>query len=369
MRKVAMDHIKPGSLLAKTIQLDSVPLLSKGAILTANYIEKLKQIGYPSAYICDGFTDDISIENLVSEDTKIKTVKYLKKLFFNHDLDNRQFDFSPLRNLIIDLINEINTKRKSGLSINDTYVLNDYLFNHSLNVSIISIFIGLCLNWDNKKIIELGLGALLHDIGKAKVPAEILNKPGKLTAEEYEIVKMHTIHGYEMLSLYSDIDVHLPLIALHHHERCDGSGYPKGLQNQVISQFAKVVAIADVYDAMGSDRCFAKSKPAHEIYQYFAGNSGKLFDISIVNKFASNIALYPNGTLIMLSDGRSGFVIRQNPSNFARPLVRLIWDCDGVEMPEPIEIDLSTVPDLEVFQIISGGLQGIINEEKFDKIS
>lgn len=369
MRKVDMDHIMPGSVLAKTIQLDSVPLLSEGTILTANYIDKLKQIGYPSVYIHDGFIDDVSVENIVSEDTKIKTVKYLKKLFFGHHLDNHNFDFSPLRNLIIELINEINLNRKSGLRINDTYVLNDYLFNHSLNVSIISIFIGLCLNWDNRRVIELGLGALLHDIGKAKVPTEILNKPGKLSAEEYNLVKMHTVHGYELLSTYSDIDIHLPLIALHHHERCDSSGYPKGLQNQVISEFAKVVAVADVYDAMGSDRCFAKSRPAHEIYQYFLENSGSLFDGSIVDKFASNIAIYPNGTLLMLSDGRSGFVIRQNPSNFKRPLVRLFWDCYGVEMQEPMEVDLSTTPGLEVFQIISGGLQGIINENKLIRTS
>jgi HD-GYP domain-containing protein (c-di-GMP phosphodiesterase class II) len=142
----------------------------------------------------------------------------------------------------------------------------------------------------------LGVGALLHDIGKLKIPEEILKKPSQLTVEEFEEIKKHTTYGYEILKNFENISMESAFIALGHHERFDGSGYPLQLRGENIYQFARIVAVADVYDALTSDRVYRKKLKPHESVEYITSLGTDHFDKEIVDNFIKHIAVYQLGT-------------------------------------------------------------------------
>lgn len=359
MRKIDIDYVDIGSILSKPIYgTDSMMLLNKGAILTLTYIERLKKTGVSSVYIDDGFIDDVSDDQILSEETRRKAVQNIKSVFHNIKHDSIE-DISPVKIIVTRIIDELSASSGVLLCPSDISLYDEYVYNHSVNVAAISIIIGMSLKYDKKKLYDLGVAGMLHDIGKTKIPTEILNKPAKLSNEEYELVKKHAFYGYELLLGNPKIDTGTPLIALQHHERYDGTGYPKGLKNKAISEFAQIMAIADVYDAMGSDKYYRKSIPSHEIYRFLLENSGKLFNPALIDKFLENMALYPKGTMVMLSDGQAGFVVSQNYSDPKRPVLRLFWDRDGTEISNIVEVNLLEETQLEIFQVIEGKMKGI----------
>lgn len=216
---------------------------------------------------------------------------------------------------------------------------DDYTFVHSLNVGVLSIVLGKRYGLDVVGLKNLGMGALLHDIGKMKVPDKILNKPGKLTDEEFEIMKKHPVYGYEMLK--NDKNIHedsLSAIYLH-HERADGSGYPLGLREAKIPLSAKIVSIVDVYDAITSKRVYHDALIPPKALQLLFSWSEKHFNKILVKFFMEIIGIYPVGTLVLLDTGELAIVFEQSKDDPTRPKVLVITD-ERRKMKEPYLFDL-----------------------------
>lgn len=198
---------------------------------------------------------------------------------------------------------------------------DDITYVHSLNVSLIcSIFAGwLKMTKEETKIVTLA--GLLHDIGKMLVPKEIITKPSRLTEDEYEVVKLHTIKGYQVLK-DMNIDIRIKYVALMHHERCDGSGYPNGFKSNQIENFAKIVAIADVYDAMTANRTYRDGICPFDVVENFERDGFLKFDPGYLMVFLERIIQSYLHNIVRLSDGREGEVVMINKLSLSKPVVR-----------------------------------------------
>jgi len=202
--------------------------------------------------------------------------------------------------------------------------MDNYTYEHSLNVAVLSVILGLELNLNKNELYNLCLGGLLHDIGKAFIPKELLLKESNLTDEEYTLMKSHAVKGYEYIKGNFQISAFVKVITLQHHERIDGTGYPAGLKGDKINKLAKIVSIADVYDAITSDRPYKKADPPSEAIEFIMGSAGRFFDFHMAKAFLRRIVPYPVGTLVKLSNGQIGIVDEINESFLLRPKIRII---------------------------------------------
>ncbi|WP_345427913.1 HD-GYP domain-containing protein [Halioxenophilus aromaticivorans] len=219
---------------------------------------------------------------------------------------------------------------------------DEYTSEHCLNVCIMAIAFGRQLGYEGKELFELGVCGLLHDVGKMKVPDEVLNKPGKLTDDEFNIIKSHTEIGRDLLMAAGSDSARAVEAAWCHHERVDGSGYPRGLKGNEISRTAMIISIVDAFDAMTAERCYKPSMSPTEALKIMYDSRGKHFDSDLVDQFIQTVGLYPPGTVVELVNGQAGLVIEANPS--FKHLPKIIVLCD--ELKQPIEeqlIDLSLV--------------------------
>jgi HD-GYP domain-containing protein (c-di-GMP phosphodiesterase class II) len=216
--------------------------------------------------------------------------------------------------------------------------LGNSLPSSSLNVTTLSLIIGKRLGYKEDRLERLGLGAFLHDIGKVKVPNSILNKPGELTDSEFEEVKKHTIYGYEILKPQDSVPETSARIAYQHHERCDGSGYPKGITRRFIDEGSRIVAIADVFDSMINDRVYRPGIKVNEVIEYlYSTVTQNKLDREIVKMFLEIITPYPIGTKVKLSIGCEAVVVKINKDAKLRPVVKIL---NINSLNEAIEVDL-----------------------------
>jgi putative nucleotidyltransferase with HDIG domain len=200
---------------------------------------------------------------------------------------------------------------------------DEYTFHHSINTAIYSMLIGKWLHLSRTDINNLILSGLLHDIGKMKISNEILNKPGKYTEDEYRIMKLHPIYGHEMLETVNNLDQDVRLAVLLHHERSDGSGYPYHFTQEKLNLSSKIVAFADVYDAMISDRVYRKKMTPFEAFAILLKSLSHQFDSKIVNTFIKKYPAYLIGATVCLSNGERGVIVHIPESDIASPIVMI----------------------------------------------
>lgn len=200
--------------------------------------------------------------------------------------------------------------------------VNDSTYAHSLNVAIISRIIGKWLHFSNEELDTLTLAGLLHDIGKTKIPDEVLNKDGKLTDEEFQMIRNHPKYGYDILKS-QPLNSHIKKAALMHHERCDGSGYPMGLTMEEIDDYALIIAIADVYDAMTAARSYRAPLCPFEVIAEFEKDGLQKYKPKYILTFLENIANAYQSNRVMLSDGTSARIVLLNHRRLSKPLVQL----------------------------------------------
>jgi len=223
---------------------------------------------------------------------------------------------------------------------------DEYTFYHSVNTALLAMSLGRNLGFDQAAIHLAGVGTLLHDIGKMKIPLEILNKPGRFEAHEMEIMKQHVLRGVEVLSSTTGLGDSYVQPALEHHERVNGAGYPHRRAKQDISQFGLITAVVDIYDAMTSDRCYHKGKPAHEILQllYRLSLEGHL-DSTLVQRFIQVVGIYPVGSVVELNTGETGIVKQVNHQTPLAPVVLLVKSAGNTLLSYPQEQDLAQQTD------------------------
>lgn len=218
---------------------------------------------------------------------------------------------------------------------------DEYTFLHSVSVCTLMVTFAKNLGFSHDMIKLAGAGGLLHDTGKMKVPNEILNKPGRLTDEEFAIMRSHPEEGWKILKEIPGIDDITLDITLHHHERMDGSGYPHKLPGDAISKMAQMAAVVDVYDAITSDRCYHKGMPAPEGLRKLWEWSKFHFNPELVQAFMRCVGIYPVGSLVRLESGRLAIVIQQNEGTLLQPVVKAIFSTKSNSYISPLEIDLA----------------------------
>lgn len=200
---------------------------------------------------------------------------------------------------------------------------DEYTFYHSMNVAFYGMLIAKWMNLSEEQIKEVISAGLLHDLGKIKIKDSILNKPGRLTDEEFEEMKKHPLYGYETVKDDPTIKDDIKNVILQHHERINGTGYPYGIKADQMGLYSRIISIADVYDAMTSDRVYKKRKPPFRAFEMFGSEGISIFDTDILRVFLSNINVYFIGAEVLLSDGRKGEIVYIPPNNLLQAIVKI----------------------------------------------
>jgi len=265
-------------------------------------------------------------ENLINaRKTRDKTRKYIDSMLSEAKM-GKIIDTQKAKQLVAELANNIVKNLDASMWLTHLKNRDEYTAIHSLNVCVLSLTFGRSLGLKTDKLNELGLGALLHDIGKMQVPLKILNKPGKLTTEEFEIMKSHPSRGYEMLLTDKSLSSEVLSIVKSHHERLNGKGYPDNLSEKNISYFTKIVSITDVYDAITSDRVYHDGMTPHEalkrLYEWMPEN----FDTELMQSFIRTIGIYPVGSVVELKTGHIGLVVKLSDTHRLKPVVMLVMN-------------------------------------------
>jgi len=222
---------------------------------------------------------------------------------------------------------------------------DNYTFTHMVNVSILTMGQARALGIEGRLLREFGLAALMHDIGKVRTPVEILTKPEKLNDEEFAIMKRHVVDGAEILRRTPEMPVLAPVVAFEHHLRLDGAGYPDRVERDALNVATMLCSIADVYDAMRSQRAYQEAFPTDRILAVLKRNDGKQFDQHLVRRFTQLMGIYPPGTLVRLSTGEVAAVVQVHAPDPYRPRVRVVFDAAGERLALPEERNLWDAPD------------------------
>lgn len=254
----------------------------------------------------------------------------------------RSIDMEKLEEITISMTNNFDSINDLILCLSKVRSISEYTYTHSLNVSMLCSLLGSWLNLDETRIKELTYCGLLHDIGKSKIPVEILNKPDALTEKEFEEVKKHPVTGYKILEKSEEISKDIALGVLMHHEREDGSGYPLNLKSSQIHYYAKVIAVVDVYDAMTSNRVYKKRQPPFDVLEMYESEYLTKCDADIMLTFLKHIASYYVGNKVKLNNTDTGEIVYINPNRISRPIIKT---STGI-------LDLSTMPDLKIVEML-----------------
>jgi putative nucleotidyltransferase with HDIG domain len=249
-------------------------------------------------------------------------------------------DATAARSMIDGLAQAVAQNRTALLALTTLKNYDNYTFTHMVNVSILTMGQARGLGIDGPLLREFGLAALMHDIGKVRTPLEILNKPDKLNEHEFTIMKRHVVDGAEILRMTPDVPALAPVVAFEHHLRVDGSGYPAGVTRSSLNVGTMLCSIADVYDAMRSQRHYQQAFPTDRILAVLKRNDGTQFDQHLVRRFVQLIGIYPSGNLVRLNTGEVAVVRKVYAPDPYRPQVRVLVDRAGEPLDLPYEVNL-----------------------------
>jgi HD-GYP domain-containing protein (c-di-GMP phosphodiesterase class II) len=265
------------------------------------------------------------------------------------ETNRKQDGFASVVESVTMIVDEIVKGKVPSGGLAEISATDAYTFAHSIDVCAFSVYMGIHYGYKKDSLMVLGIGSVLHDLGKTKVAPEILNKPGRLTDEEYGQVKNHPAWGYEMLIEDASVSVSGEAleIVLNHHERYDGGGYPKGLRGDEISNMAGICALSDVYNAMTTERVYRSAFPPNEAYEMILTYGDREIKYDLVRLFSTSVHPYPVDTLVLLSTGKVGCVMRTNRNLPFRPVVEVLGKGEIIDLSEELSvvIERALVPD------------------------
>jgi putative nucleotidyltransferase with HDIG domain len=287
----------------------------------------------------------ISIQEEISRARKLQEKsKAAVTSMFNEVRMGNALKVSEAEPLVDEISQSISRNPEAFLNLVRLKNVDDYTYMHSVAVCALMIALGKQLGLSGQSLKDAGMSGLLHDVGKMLIPGEVLNKPGKLTDEEFNIIKDHPRKGWEILNISKGANAVVLDVCLHHHERVDGKGYPEKISGDNLTLFARMGAVCDVYDALTSNRCYKNGwEPAETIRKMAEWKDGH-FDERVFHSFVKTIGIYPSGTLVKLKSGRLGVVVEQTEKSLLTPVVKIFFSTKANEpiMPQIIDLTKST---------------------------
>lgn len=254
--------------------------------------------------------------------------------------NNKAINIDESKQLVSECVTSILANPNAMFWLSRIKDSDEYTSEHCLRVSIMAIAFGQILGFSHQELENIGMCGLLHDVGKMKIPPEILNKPGPLSDDEFKVMKEHTVLGYIFLKQHGGFDEMVSDVAHAHHERVDGKGYPQRLESERIGLYPKIIGIIDAYDAITSDRSFRDGMAPLEALGILFKERGTHFDTELVEKFIQMVGIYPPGSLVEMTNGETGIVLAANPDQKLKPKIEIILDSKG-NFRRPIVIDLT----------------------------
>lgn len=340
---VSINDCKPGMKIAEDIYNEyGAVIIPDGTVLEGYAYERIKKLGIVRVRIYDDSNKmiEVSGSDLFRAQYK-ENLNAVKSVL--HDISTgKQIDSQRVDQTTDSILSRINENSEIVSCINEMRTTDEYLYSHSVNVALLCMLIGKWLKFDYKKLKSLITAGFLHDLGKSRIPPEILNKPGALSKEEYEEMKKHPVYGYKIAEGLAGLNEDILKGILLHHEREDGSGYPFSLKSDKIHEFAKIIAVADIYDAMTSTRVYRKKQCPFDVIEVISVDNFSTLDNRVTSVFLKNIASYYIGESVRLSNGVLGEIVYINPFNISRPLVKT----------GDAYIDLATQKNLTITEMI-----------------
>lgn len=312
MRYIPLENVEEGMRLGKTIfrEDDAKVLLAQGASLKYSYIERLRAMNYTHLYILEpGDTEeDLKFMEPVREETRVQA-RIIVREAIRSAHQNKPIQMETIRKVVDDIIDQILYNSDVVYNVVDLKSHDNYTYAHSVNVCILSVLTGKTIGMNRFDLRDLAIGALLHDIGKIFIDNEVLNKPGQLSSDEMAMVREHSRYGFDALRSKVNISLVSAHVAFQHHEREDGSGYPRSLKSTEIHRFAKIVAVADSYDAMTTERVYKRAMMNHIAIERLVDEAPVKYHPSVINNFCKAVAIYPIGSVLRLNTRENVVVI------------------------------------------------------------
>lgn len=313
----------------------------KGLLLMSAYTP----ITPENARILDKYNIVITHIDLVDEfehtESINEAVEQSMELF--HEVrDKKKVPLGELRRNVIPLLLEVSHDTNMIRLFASLHSMDDYTYRHNIAVGVVSSLIGNWMELEQQELLQLTTAALLHDVGKMLIPQHILNKPGKLTSEEYEVMKSHTVHGYEILKKTVGVNHRQALVALQHHERMDGSGYPFGITEHKIDLFSRIVSVADIFHAMTSKRVYRNPSPFYEVLYQMEHDMFGVLDPFVTKLFIEKTMSSLIGNSVLLTDGRTGIIQLIHSNDPTHPLIQV----------DDYFLDLRSEPLVHIEQIL-----------------
>lgn len=339
---ISLLNCKPGDVLANDVVNDlGAAFILKNTTITQYIKEKLSEIGINEIWVYQRQEKSQTSPDSVLEDLKVQyseNVSLIKEVLT--DLSAGK-GFNKVE--MSKIVSSISTTAKNTRSIigclNDMRYFDDYTYRHSVNVAFYSMLIAVWMGMAEDEVKQVIQAGLLHDVGKMRVPNEVLNKKGPLTREEFEVIKKHPLYGYYMLEKITDMGQDVKESVLMHHERIDGSGYPSGRSGDSLSRSAKIVSVADVFDAITSDRIYKKRATPFEAFEIFKTTGLGSLDSDIINLFINNIAPYYTGLKVLLNSQNVGEIVYIPPHDVTSPVVMTNGDYLDLSRTKEIKIE------------------------------
>lgn len=362
--RVAVTDLRPGMRLGLSVHsADGVVLLRAGVELRGTYIDQLRRLGIAAVYVANPLAPDVAPPDLVSEQTRARLGSSLLEISAHVRLSLSEGSKGPqrrwlcgqaaLREALDAVVDEVLRHPNAMIHLRDIRAADEYTLGHSINVCILSTLLGVSQGLSVPQLKELALGALLHDVGKLSISPEILKKEGALSQAEVLQMREHTTRGFEILRRNPEVSLLVAHVAFQHHERWDGGGYPRGLVGKEILPYARMVSVADVYDALVSDRVYRPGLPPRRALALMQQGSSGFFEPALLLTFTAHVALYPVGSLVQLTDGSTAVVVAVRRGDAEHPVVRVVKGPDGLVLDRQYDVDLGHTPSSEVERLLS----------------
>lgn len=331
MRLIEIADVKPGMIVDSPLYGPNGEILcKKGTELKEKYISKISDYSIPHIYITDEASEDITISNTISQEVKNEAYRNLKKLYtaIQSGQKSIQKEMQACLDSIDKITEDVIAERIELFDLFDIKMMNEYFYQHAVNVAIISLIIGKSLSLNELELYRLAVGAYFHDVGLMFIPKEVFDKTTTYTDNDIQVMRTHPEKGYR----FAKDEFYLPmksyLAILQHHERFDGTGYPHKKSGKDISSYGRIVAIADVYDALSSRRPYREIMSPALAYKSILQGAGTQFDPEYVKFFTTRVSPYPVGYTLKLPDKRTGVVIKNFNKTPFNPMVRIIKEND-----------------------------------------